>query len=208
MLTVGEILKKERERQGLTHEDIEKKLKIRKQYLRAVEAGDWSVFTSKIYIIGVIKNYAKLLGLPHDKVLAFFRREYERTEELAFKKRVSQKQFTSQTRFAIIAGIMSVAILVISYFGYQVKALLTPPKVEITAPIEDHFARVTTVTVKGMAQKESEITIFGNHIYQDKDGSFQYDLPLKLGKNTLVVDVVGPNGKRTRVEKIYYLDKK
>lgn len=208
MLTVGEILKKEREKQGLTHADIEKKLKIRKQYLIAVEAGDWTEFSSKIYIVGVIKNYAKLLGLPHDKVLAFFRREYEKKEEVAFKKRVEKKLLTPQTRFAIIAGIAAVAIVVVSYFGYQVKALVTPPKVVITTPTTDHFSHVTSVAVKGIAQKESEITIFGNRIYQNKDGAFEYNFPLQEGKNRLIIEVVGPNGKKTVVNKTFILDKR
>ncbi len=208
MLTVGEILKKEREKQGLTHEVIEKKLKIRRRFLVAVEEGDWSQFSSKIYVVGVIKNYAKLLGLPHDKVLAFFRREYAKQEEVAFKKRVSKRLLSTQSRLVIAAAISSVALLLIIYFGYQVKVLVTPPEVQILAPKTDRFSRISAIEIEGVTEKESEILIFGNRIFQDENGVFRYDYPLEVGKNTLVVEVTGPNGKKTVYRHDYILEKK
>lgn len=208
MLTVGEILKKEREKQGLTYEVIEKKLKIRRRFLVAVEEGDWSQFSSKIYVVGVIKNYAKLLGLPHDKVLAFFRREYAKQEEVAFKKRVSKRLLSTQSRLVIGGAIAAVALLLIIYFGYQVKVLVTPPEVQILAPKTDRFSRISSIEIEGVTNKESEIMIFGNRIFQDENGVFRYDYPLEVGKNTLIVEVTGPNGKKTVYKHDYILERK
>ena len=88
MLSVGSILKNEREKKGLLLSDIEKKIKIREKYLKAIEDENWNYFSSKIYITGILKNYSRVLNLDHKKVLAFFRRDYEKKEEVKFKKKL------------------------------------------------------------------------------------------------------------------------
>lgn len=47
MTTVGQILKKQRENKGLTLFDVEKQIKIREKYLKAVEEDNWSFFPRK-----------------------------------------------------------------------------------------------------------------------------------------------------------------
>ena len=81
MLSVGEILKKQRKKKGLTLLEVEKKIKVRLKFLKAIEDNNWS-FSSKVYISGIIKNYAQFLDLDKDKVLAFFRRDYEKNDEM------------------------------------------------------------------------------------------------------------------------------
>src|SRR5450830_1105793 len=98
MLSVGTILKKEREKKGLLLIDIEKQIKVREKYLKAVEEENWSYFSSKIYITGILKNYSRVLNLDHKKILAFFRRDYERKEEVKFKKKITSTYLTSETK--------------------------------------------------------------------------------------------------------------
>ena len=94
MTTVGEILQKERIDKGIALLDIEKQIKVREKYLRAIEENNWDFFSSKIYITGILKNYSRLLGLDEKKVLAFFRRDYEKKDEVKFKRKVSQQYLT------------------------------------------------------------------------------------------------------------------
>lgn len=131
MLSVGEILKKTREKKALTLVDIEKELRIREKFLKAIEEDNWNFFSSKIYIEGIIKNYANFLGLDSKKMTAFFRREYEVNEEIKFKKRIASKYLTSETkRFAII-GLILVCLFFLFYFAFQLKNYLSPPKLII-----------------------------------------------------------------------------
>ena len=81
MLTTGQILKKERERLGLTLENVEKATKIRKKSLIDIENGDFKKFASKTYVLGIIRSYGDFLNLDAFKLAAFFWREYERTDE-------------------------------------------------------------------------------------------------------------------------------
>jgi cytoskeletal protein RodZ len=111
MLSVGEILRKERENRGLTLQQIEKAIRIREKFLRALEESDWEVFPSKIYITGILKNYARYLNLDDKKLSAFFRREYARKEEIKFKKKLPNNYLAAETKRFTFLGIFIIFFL-------------------------------------------------------------------------------------------------
>lgn len=203
MLSVGATLKNTREEKGLSLIDIEKDLRIREKYLKAIEADNWNFFTSKIYIEGLIKNYSRLLGLDQKKMLAFFRREYEIKEEIKFKRKVTSHYLTPETKKMATTGLVLIIVFFICYFSYQLLIFLSPPKISIISPKKEVFKREEKIEILGQTEKEASITIFGDRIYQNKDGVFKYSFPLKKGKNELTIEVVGANGKKTTLKKRY-----
>ena len=205
MLTVGEILQTERIKKNLSLKDIEKKIRVREKFLKAVENNDWRIFSSKIYIAGIIRNYSVILDLNPEKMLAFFRREYARKEEVTFKKRISSKYLTPQTRRYFIFGVTFISLLFCFYFGHQLFRYLSPPEVRIISPLETTFKRVDKIRVIGRTEKEAVIAIFGDRVYQNKEGIFFYNFPLKPGKNILSIEVVGANGKKAVITKEFFL---
>jgi len=206
MLTVGEILKTEREKKGLSFQEIEKKIRVRAKFLEALEKNDWTLFSSNVYISGIIKNYSAFLGLDVDRALAFFRREYKkREEEASFKGKLSRGLLLSERRRSTVIGLGIVALLFFGYFGYQIYRYIAPPSVVLSEPTETMFKRIDKVTVVGKTEKEASIVIFGTRIFQEENGSFHYDYPLKIGKNKLVIKVQGANGKTTILEREYVL---
>jgi len=203
MLSVGKLLKDARERKKLTLRDVEKRIKVREQFIKALEADQWERFTSRIYVIGILKNYSRFLELDERKILAFFRREYERIEEIKFKEKVSTNYFSSDSKKAIIGGFIFICMLLVAYFSYQLFQYFKPPTVLIISPTTNTFKRDVTVKVIGKTEKEAVITIMGERIYQNKEGVFEYVMPLKQKENTLSIEVVGANGKKVIIEKVF-----
>lgn len=208
MLSVGELLRREREKQGKSLRDLEKTTRVREKVLRAVEENEWNSFTSKVYITGAIKGYASALGLDPDNMLAYFRRDYEKKDDLKFKKNLPTDNLLPETKKLVIGMVVSIFLLFTAYFGYQLKLYTTPPKVEIVLPTESTFRNVERIRVRGQTEKEANITIFGERVYQRKgdEGIFEYDFPMRKGKNTLTIEVIGANGKKTIVTKDYILE--
>lgn len=206
MLTVGEILRSEREKKGLVIKDIEKKIRVREKLLKSIENNNWEFFSSKVYIEGVIKNYSKVLKLNPEKMVAFFRREYEKNEELGFRGKLSRKYLTPETKKYLYILVAFVFLLFTFYFGVQLKLFLSSPKVEIISPKVQTFKREGQVEIIGKTQKEAVVMIFGSRVYQDKEGVFTYKFPLKPGRNELVMEVVGANGKKTVFKREYFLN--
>lgn len=203
MLTVGEILKQEREKKGIALSDLEKKIRVRRKFLEALEDNRWEHFPSKIYIVGVIKNYARYIGLDTERALAFFRRDYERRDTVRFKKRVASRYLAPETRRLAVGAVAGVFFFFLLYFGFQVIQFISPPRVEIISPKQITFKNEERIKIVGKTQKESTVNIFGERVFLNREGVFEYEFPLHKGKNKLVIEVVGPNGKKQTLNKEY-----
>ncbi|MDO8611154.1 MAG: helix-turn-helix domain-containing protein [bacterium] len=203
MLTVGEILRKYREKQNIQLSEVEKQIKIRAKLLQAIEDNNWNFFSSKIYIVGIIKNYSTFLGLDTKKILAFFRRDYEKKEEVKFKTRVSSSYLKSETKRLAIGGLSVLFIIFFGYFGFQLKAYFSPPSLTVIEPTKTSFTIEDKVKFVGKTDKDALVSIYGERVYQDKYGIFSYDVALKNGSNDLIIEITGANGKKTTIKKTF-----
>lgn len=204
MLSVGTILKNEREKKGLLLSDIEKKIKIREKYLKAIEDENWSYFSSKIYITGILKNYSRVLNIDHKKVLAFFRRDYERKEDTRFKRKVTSEYLTSGTKKFLKIGLIILTLFFISYFIFQLKIYFSPPAFTLISPTKINFSVEKNIKISGKTDKDTSVTIAGERIYPNKSGVFTYEYSLNEGENRITINLIGANGKKTTVEKTYF----
>jgi len=204
MLTAGEILKNQRLKKNLSLTDISKQIKIKEKYISALENNNWNFFESKVYIEGLIKTYSRFLGLNYKKVLPFFYRDYEDNEVVSFRKRISDKYFTPQVKKFFQTLVFISIFIFFGYFIYQIKIFLTPPKIVLLSPKTDTFYNENLIKIVGKTEKDTSINIFGEKVYPNQDGIFEYNFPLKKGQNELIIELVGANGKKTVFKKIFY----
>ncbi|MBN2395343.1 MAG: helix-turn-helix domain-containing protein [Candidatus Atribacteria bacterium] len=68
MKEIGEYLKNKRLELGISLDEAEQYLKIRKKYLIAIEEGDESALPGKVYFIGYLRNYANYLTIDQDVI--------------------------------------------------------------------------------------------------------------------------------------------
>ncbi|HYE33353.1 MAG TPA: helix-turn-helix domain-containing protein [Methylomirabilota bacterium] len=83
MATVGEQLRAAREQKKLSIEQVAEQTKIRGDHLRALEAGDYEVFSAPVYVKGFTRTYSNLLKLNTNDLLTQVERELGQVE--AFK---------------------------------------------------------------------------------------------------------------------------
>ena len=83
MSTVAEQLRSAREAKKLTVEQIAEATKIRTDHIRALEEGNFSVFSAPIYIRGSVKNYAAALKLDTAAILVALAAELKGTEKFS-----------------------------------------------------------------------------------------------------------------------------
>lgn len=69
---IGDILRKEREKQRMTVEDVENGTSIRASYIEAIESGQYDKMPGRVYAKGFIKNYANFLKLNGDEIVKQF----------------------------------------------------------------------------------------------------------------------------------------
>src|SRR3989304_4790689 len=83
MPTVAEQLRASREAQHLTVHQVADVTKIRTDHLRALEEGNFDVFTAPVYIKGFTRSYATLLKLDVPRVMAQLDAELAETEKFS-----------------------------------------------------------------------------------------------------------------------------
>lgn len=69
MPKVAEQLRTAREAQQLSIEEVADLTKLRTDHVRALESGNYSVFSAHVYVRGFTRTYAKLLKLDSKKIL-------------------------------------------------------------------------------------------------------------------------------------------
>lgn len=72
MRELGDFLYQERQKKGITLEELEQITKIRSKYLRAIEEGDFEVIPGEVYLKGFLKSYAEAVGVEGRNVLAWY----------------------------------------------------------------------------------------------------------------------------------------
>ncbi|HEX7389617.1 MAG TPA: RodZ domain-containing protein [Acidiphilium sp.] len=91
---VGAELRGVRERLGWKLTDLAARLKIRRPFLEAIEAGDLAALPAPAYAAGFIRSYAEAMGLDPEEILRRFRAEgmsRERQPKLTFPEPVPDR---------------------------------------------------------------------------------------------------------------------
>lgn len=134
MENLGEYLKSERERKGVTLEEASKVTKIRKTYLQAIEDGNFEM-QSPIFMRGFLKSYAAFLGLDGTDLLERYKQtlpENAVESETETKEPETGKDFSRYTVpitaiFLIIVVIAIAAIIKLREQPYVTSNNSKPP---------------------------------------------------------------------------------
>ncbi len=106
MNAIGQYIQSKRIENSLSINDISKELKVRKQYIIAIENDDVGYFDSKIYYYGYLKQYLKLLKISDIK---FNTKEAEK--ELSLSIDIPKIDKTNPNSTYIIISIICIIIL-------------------------------------------------------------------------------------------------
>ncbi len=135
MPTVAEQLREAREAKQLTVEQVAEVTKVRTDHLRALEEGNFNVFSAPIYIRGSVKIYAAALKMDCAQVLATLDAELKGTQKFSEPPPLTEQRKTVLDHLtlwlaklnwkvgfaglAIIAGVVVVSLLVFALWHHH-----------------------------------------------------------------------------------------
>lgn len=213
--SIGDILRRARDRKKLTLDDVTKAIKIHPNYIKALESDSYSIFSGKVHSKGFLKIYAEFLDLNVEEILALWRREYEREFENKENKQLLPKKFIEPEKIVVtpsFVGSIIAFVLVIGFFGYlyfQYRNFTGAPKLTIFYPPDNLVIATDILDITGKTDLDSEITVNGQKIVLAPDGSFAESVRLKEGLNTISIKAENKFSKKTEFVKtiIYRPDK-
>lgn len=204
MIRVGQRLREERIKKGLTLEQVSEATKIRASFLAAIEKSEYHTLPSSAYIQGFVKNYADFLGFPKREFAALFRREFNEREFIKVlpegfskKENIPIRPF----RFGLQAIIVFIIFFLLSGFLlFQFKSAFIGPPLEILSPQQG--ARVAqTVIIRGKTEGNVVILVNDAPVTVEKSGLFQKTITLFPGKATISIKAQNRFGKQTIIER-------
>lgn len=113
METPGRLLKKTREEKGQTLEDISGLLKIRHDYLAALEEEAYSFLPGDVFIKGYLRIYSNALGINADYVLDLYKKQVDAARSLESPAVKTEKAFDYRKYIAISASAAVILLLVV-----------------------------------------------------------------------------------------------
>lgn len=130
MSKTGEFLRKRRELEGISLDDIAAQTMIAKKYIEALEQGNHDIFPAEVYAKGFLRNYANAIGF-NEKEINELSSQYElewqetRFDDTHFTSQVSESEekIPLQGRIPYVSKIntllfMIIFILIISLAGF------------------------------------------------------------------------------------------
>ena len=119
MASIGQELKKEREARGLSLKGIADSTRITLMYLEAVETDRLDIFPGEFFVKGVVRSYAKAVGLDEDQLVERYRRAGllsaggpESARGPGANPRITKRQKLS------LAGLAAIVLVIVTFATY------------------------------------------------------------------------------------------
>lgn len=88
---------------------------------------------------------------------------------------------------------------VITFLGFQVWRLATPPHLAVQSPIDGAATQKPEIVVRGVAEPESVVEINGQQVFIGPDGAFSQQVELQSGANQIFVRATKKHGLFTTI---------
>ncbi|MDT8423875.1 MAG: helix-turn-helix transcriptional regulator [Desulfuromonadales bacterium] len=125
-LAIGTTLEERRTTLGLSLDEIAAKTRIRREYLAALEAEDYTKLPGTTFVTGFLRNYADFLGLDADRMVAAYisQRDASATDSVP----PPRQEVLPRWRIHFVVVVLS-ALLLVGYWFFlseQISSLQIP----------------------------------------------------------------------------------
>jgi cytoskeletal protein RodZ len=120
MESVGEFFKQVRETKGLTVDEVASKTRIRSDFVKALEDGNFAKLPDQVFARGFVRSYARSLGLDEEDAIhrfiqsagAFYEKQDERER---LKVRQAEEERKRQANRKAVAVAIGIAVLTLIF---------------------------------------------------------------------------------------------
>lgn len=210
MKTVGEIVKTARIKNGLTLSELAERTKIQEHFLIALEESNLKRLPAMPFVKGFIRTVAAELNLDSEGMVAIFRRDFGSDKKGRIIPRDSLSEETKKFYFSPKLTVLSGGLIAFLAFGiyilFQLRGLVTAPRLEIIQP-KDQTVVAEEAVVDGVTDPSATVSINGQEIRKNRNGSFSQTIRLPEGTYTINIVATGQNGKTTTIDRTVQVKK-
>lgn len=192
---LGSFLKSERERKGLSLEQLTRITRLRIQYVEALENENWDRLPSPVFIRGFIKSYTKALGLDYREVISQFQSTIPAHDDLPRPLVPPKKKSAMKSAVLIAVGVIAVSLIVVLF---MTDTLFHPEK-RISKPekVTEDRAQDQGYTADNVQDRRS----IQNSIQGNRATETDINAALRPGTEPSGTDIQSPDGGTSAPER-------
>lgn len=156
MLELGTLLREERERKGITLEELSERIKLAPRTLAFIESGTKSELPHAVYVKGFVKSYAMVVGLDPEELGALVDVAYkDELEEEVVEPVIARREKTGSP-VKLIVIIVFIAVLAAGgyYFMQSSTATLDSEEATVEVPVQPKSVEQEPVVQEPVEQVE------------------------------------------------------
>ncbi|HYM19287.1 MAG TPA: helix-turn-helix domain-containing protein [Micropepsaceae bacterium] len=156
--TVGQDLRSARQKRGEEFKDIAKELKIRRDYLEAIEESRFDALPGRTYAIGFIRTYAEYLGLDGAECVDRLKAEIAGrgdAKEHPVSVSAPRERRIPQGAIALIVLLLIAAVYLTYYLYVSAERIAAPPVTPVPARLTEQVAPTPPPQVPASEQTAS-----------------------------------------------------
>jgi hypothetical protein len=104
------------------------------------------------------------------------------------RRRAQALQFLVASRFIKIFVLAALAISVMTYVGFQIRAIISAPDLLVYEPLDGLTTNQALISVAGHAQEGAQVQINSVKVLLSQDGYFETQVALERGLNVITIE--------------------
>ncbi len=200
--SLGKTFRRRRLELKLTLDAVATETRIQKRFLKAIEKTDYSELPHTVNSLGFVRRYSRLLGLNSKSAASKYLAQRGTLPTPSRKSAsVSLRAPLIGSRLIIRLVLAALALVVLSYIGWQLLILTSPPELALNSPTANQALSTSSITVSGNTTPGADVRINGQIVYVADDGSFSLKLDLAEGVNTIEAVASNSHNRTTTLER-------
>ena len=188
--TLSASLRAWRESARMSVEQVARQLSIKPEIILAFEEGDYGTFPARVYATGYLKRMIEHYSIPEGaELLDALKIEWEEKRGVSASTYAlphSGRQIWYITPRRLFSSVGAIAFIFFAWFlTRQLMGFTGAPVLRIDEPRQNAVSAVPVIRVRGVTEKESQLTVNGREITMNGNGAFDAEIELMPGVNTL-----------------------
>jgi cytoskeletal protein RodZ len=201
MKPVGQIIKDIRLKKKISLYRLSVITKIRKEFLSAIEDGDWDLLPEYPVVSGFVKNIAESLNMNVQSTIALLRRDYPPKDLRINPKPDVVKGFSWNPKLTFWMGITAVFLLTSGYLIFQYLNFIKPPNLVVDAPKDGQVIKEKNVTVSGLTDSDVVVKVDNQPVLVSSEGKFSTEIEISETTKEISIIARSRSGKETSLKR-------
>jgi len=191
-LTLGEKLKKLRGDFRMSLSDVSKATRIQVKYLELLESGAYEKLPADVYVRGFLRSYARHLNIDEQALVKLYERECNIQKNLGHEVKKTASSYTPVsmvvTSRSLIYGLIGLLLFGAFFYLYrEFQSFASDPTLIMLSPMNGGVIESDEALVAGKTDRGAQVTLNGQQVFVDADGSFREKLVLQPGMNVISI---------------------